>query len=906
MNPTNILTHNLNDFLEELRFAGYNIGTAQFLAAQRLLLVLIEQNALPTKPDKLCILLGPILCRSPKEQDDFKGYFYDWIDRAADPKLKLWTPNNKHLGIQSFSFGSVLRCLRWQWLVPVIVTVLMGILVYYGVDILEFTLQSVTTPLPDIQSLQSGGLLWGAVVILLLGLAWYFMPWKSWRQRWVQRYLSRKAVTQYPNLKNLSVTLAEKSIFQPLKSTAQQLRKHINIPSLRLDVKATVEKTIEAANCFTPVTGTMKTRPEYLALIDRTSFHDHQAALVTVLIKDLLNEGVFVVPYYFDGEPRRCYAPSQFAFLNKGGHRLEMIQKGEYTVVTLPELVARYPEHHLMIFADGQHFIDRTTGQVADWVKQLYDWSQRSLFTLANPNEWGYRERILADDFLVMPANEAGLRALVEQIHSGSKAEALDSNSKAEALDSNTKVSNFRFPQLLYERSHRWIEPRVPEAEILADLLSQLKKFLGKKGYYWFSACAVYPELRWQLTLYLGDTLSCAIEKNLGKLARLLWFREGYIPDWLREPLVADLLPKQREDIQTALEELLLSATGKPETDFQLQIATDVPKAVKRKDTPLKEYVFVTFFGDNLAVKLSHPLSLFSEKLTKLDKKPETAKSQLKTFAFEVVTVDKKGEIVIRSQKQAKYYTETLSESVTLDMVSIPGGTFLMGSPETEIDRYDDESPQHKVTIQPFFMSKYLVTQTQWQAIMGKNPSRFKGKNLPVERVSWDDAMAFCKKLSKKTGNTYRLPSESEWEYACRAGTTTPFYFGETITTDLANYRGIDDKEYKWSGSYGSGPKGIYREKTTDVGSFPSNAFGLCDMHGNLWEWVADKYHESYNGSPSDNSVWEKGGEDYRVLRGGSWSYYPDDSRAANRIGSNPGNRNLINGFRVVRRVAWT
>ena len=261
---------------------------------------------------------------------------------------------------------------------------------------------------------------------------------------------------------------------------------------------------------------------------------------------------------------------------------------------------------------------------------------------------------------------------------------------------------------------------------------------------------------------------------------------------------------------------------------------------------------------------------------------------------------------LFRSQKQAKYYTETLSESVTLDMVSIPGGTFLMGSPETEIDRYDDESPQHKVTIQPFFMSKYLVTQTQWQAIMGKNPSRFKGKNLPVERVSWDDAMAFCKKLSKKTGNTYRLPSESEWEYACRAGTTTPFYFGETITTDLANYRGIDDKEYKWSGSYGSGPKGIYREKTTDVGSFPSNAFGLCDMHGNLWEWVADKYHESYNGSPSDNSVWEKGGEDYRVLRGGSWVSYPDVARAASRGRGNPDYRGDSVGFRVVHRVART
>jgi formylglycine-generating enzyme required for sulfatase activity len=240
-------------------------------------------------------------------------------------------------------------------------------------------------------------------------------------------------------------------------------------------------------------------------------------------------------------------------------------------------------------------------------------------------------------------------------------------------------------------------------------------------------------------------------------------------------------------------------------------------------------------------------------------------------------------------------------------MVSIVGGTFLMGSPEGE--GYGDEKPQHQVTIEPFYMGKYPVTQAQWLAVMGKNLSRFKDgnwENRPVEEVSWDDAVAFCEKLSKLTGNDYRLPSEAEWEYGCRAGTTTPFYFGETITTDLANYRGTDWERYGWSGSYGSGPKGVCRSETTEVGKFPPNAFGLYEQHGNVWEWCGDNLHENYEGAPTDGSVWKGGNESRRVLRGGSWGNYPVDARAASRNGSIPDDRNVSFGFRVVRRVART
>ena len=276
----------------------------------------------------------------------------------------------------------------------------------------------------------------------------------------------------------------------------------------------------------------------------------------------------------------------------------------------------------------------------------------------------------------------------------------------------------------------------------------------------------------------------------------------------------------------------------------------------------------------------------------------------LTAFLFDTVTVDARGRETNRSRRQAEYFPEDLGGGVILEMVSIPEGTFSMGSPNSEEGRSDWESPQHWVTVQPFFMGKYAVTQAQWKVVaalakvnrdLNPDPSRFKGANRPVERVSWEDAMEFCARLSKKTGRNYRLPSEAEWEYACRAGTATPFHFGETITTDLANY----DGNY----TYASGPKGKYRQETTPVGSFPPNAFGLYDMHGNVWEWCADPSHDNYAGAPVDGSVWNSGGNEnrrYRLLRGGSWNFNPWNCRAAFRFRCEPDFRIGFFGFRAV------
>ncbi len=236
-----------------------------------------------------------------------------------------------------------------------------------------------------------------------------------------------------------------------------------------------------------------------------------------------------------------------------------------------------------------------------------------------------------------------------------------------------------------------------------------------------------------------------------------------------------------------------------------------------------------------------------------------------------------------------------------LEMVTIPGGSFLMGSPEDKLERGINESPQHEVTVPPFLMGRYPVTQAQWRAVaslpsvereLNPDPSSFKGNTHPVENVTWFDAMEFCARLSAHTHRTYTLPSEAQWEYACRAGTTTPFHFGETLTTDLANYGG----RY----TFASGLKGVFRQETTEVGSFPPNGFGLYDMHGNVWEWCLDHFHDSYNGAPADGSAWVTEENKPRILRGGSWLSFPRYCRCACRNFFNPAYRDGSNGFRVV------
>jgi uncharacterized protein (TIGR02996 family) len=247
-----------------------------------------------------------------------------------------------------------------------------------------------------------------------------------------------------------------------------------------------------------------------------------------------------------------------------------------------------------------------------------------------------------------------------------------------------------------------------------------------------------------------------------------------------------------------------------------------------------------------------------------------------------------------------------LLNSLGMEFTLVPAGTFLMGAPESEPERYADELPQRPVTLtQSFYLGVYPVTQRQYEAIMGANPSDFHGghnggPDHPVDTVSWHDAVEFCRRLSdraseREAGRVYRLPTEAEWEHACRAGTTSPYSFGDVCSGREANC----DGHYPYNGA-GKGP---FLQRTTRVGTFEPNAWGLFDMHGNVWEWCADWYdRDSYRRGPTTDPTGPTDGEE-RVLRGGSWFFRAQRCRSAARLGVSPDGRYHIDGFRVALPV---
>ena len=304
--------------------------------------------------------------------------------------------------------------------------------------------------------------------------------------------------------------------------------------------------------------------------------------------------------------------------------------------------------------------------------------------------------------------------------------------------------------------------------------------------------------------------------------------------------------------------------------------------------TSIQQVIIAKYQSQSASSSISQ---LHFEEVTSLD---------LKSFAFEVVEVDVQGTIVRKERQQAYYFAEDLGNGITLEMVQIPGGIFKVGSPENEVGRYDDEMSQHDVKIQPFFIGKFSITQAQYKGVTGENPATqferdgFVAANKPVVGVSWRDASVFCQSISNHTGKAYRLPTEVEWEYACRSGTLNPFCFGNTISTNLANY----DGRYP----YNLGSAGKYRKTTVPVDHFRfANNFGLFNLHGNVWEWCSDQWLtsscidlEDKNENKSDNS------SIMRVIRGGSWRNEANLCRSAFRYYCGANKRLNDIGFRIV------
>lgn len=440
---------------------------------------------------------------------------------------------------------------------------------------------------------------------------WVLLPlflfggWWIWKTRLSRALLHRLQRVTEPRLDQLVVKGGAGQLFQgpSFRRTIQELRRHRQRGASELDAQRTVSRTVQRGGLFTPAYGSRQALPEYLVLIDRASFADQQARLEDEIVRRLVQDNVFVDSYHFQGDPRHC---------RKHGTNSPYF--------SLQEIAALHPEHHLIIFSDGSTFINPLTGEPERWVEMFSSWTTRALMTPESPAHWGHRERALAElDFIILPATKEGLAALTELLGGGARASV--------ELDRRTRP----YPSMLRDRTMRWLENHEPVN--LQRLCDQLKVFLGAKGYQWLSACAVYPVLHWDLTLYLGFKVfrdRIEIEDRLLSLVRLPWFRYGSIPDWLRLRLISDLPPKDEASVRKALEDLLLTVMEQPADGIRLDIATDekdslgfIERLKKRfkswkfrrwfwqfakdepPESPLRDYVFLGFMSGRKPRKLT-------------------------------------------------------------------------------------------------------------------------------------------------------------------------------------------------------------------------------------------------------------------------------------------------------------
>jgi outer membrane biosynthesis protein TonB len=689
------LARRLPDLIDELRDAGYAIGIEQYIAAQDLLLALAAEGALPLDPARYRTLLGPIFCKTEREQSNFETSFDRWIGGEWESPRRSTT---QWLGRELSEVERGARLWNWFLLSGSVVAVLVGLLTLPGSEtgngahapakntpeeagpatnepgskktptetgprvetrggpvvptvpprtppetdrpitqdltekksvkppetrlplpreelsaspnasLIERILRGQSRPprdhpeelgtgAPESRGMPAAEPSSPAATSRVAALSWTLVLLTAglfgvrfWWGRRARLFLERRATSEAPDLTRVSVKASVGELYKSfgIPRLAQRLRVRRPIASDRIDARATVLSTARNAGWFTPVAGSTLLVPEYLVLIDRSSPDDHQALFFDELIEHLVREEVIVARYEFDGDPRVCF------------------RSGSLTEVTsIRSLALRHPADRLLILSSGEGLIHPLTGKIASWAEQFARWPERGLLTPRDFAHWGHTEWVLSEHgFLVFPATEEGLSALAASQGSGASLEI-----------PSTAGSTGRFPELLRDRPRRWLEEREPQPELLTKLLAELKDYLGREGFEWLAACAVYPAIHWSLTVYLGynlkteEGLRLLDTERLPALARLPWFRQGSIPEWLRLALIRELPRDRDRAVRMALQALLLTASEGGAERFALEIAFARPNVLaplaKRvfsalrsrapEDSPLRDYVFASY-----------------------------------------------------------------------------------------------------------------------------------------------------------------------------------------------------------------------------------------------------------------------------------------------------------------------
>lgn len=585
----------LTNLLDELRAEGYNIGVDQYIAVNDLVLALAARGASLDNAQRLKSFIGPLLCSSPSEQETFQLHFDAWLARLGQAAQAPTTELASELA--TIDRGSRRRRLIIG--VGVVAAVV-------SVVALVLSIVSFLSALPSSPSGGSGGqppspvrldLLLARVlaivsrqsaVIALFALLAGFVGWRLWLRYRANLFLARRTTTDQPEISRVALAGLEQQVLPPLLMfhVARDFRRRVEAPSDEIDIEATIAHTLDRSGWLTPIYRRRLVPPEYLVLIDRAAFGDHQAHLATEMVAALAERDVIVSAYYFDGDPRVCI-PARL----------------HSTPRTLRELADESSHCRLIVFADARNLFSLVTGHLEPWTETFARWPDRALLTPEPPSHWGHYERELAEQFVVLPSNADGLSELIRSFERREPYVDIEDNGLS------------RLPEELRLRPRRWLGRAAPSIVILEQVLEQLRSYLGASGYSWLSACAVYPAIQWNLTLYLGSALSdtCGAPliqtASLLDLARLPWFRHGTMPDWLRARLIDDMTPEQERSVRACLAALLATAAEGGNAEIALEIARQSGTALDTlakpllrrlaRDTkaggPLRDYVFLNF-----------------------------------------------------------------------------------------------------------------------------------------------------------------------------------------------------------------------------------------------------------------------------------------------------------------------
>jgi WD40 repeat protein len=635
--PDWIKSDRLTDFIEELREEGYKIGISQYIAAQKLVLTLIDQGETLDSPGFLGGYLGPIFCSSPTEQEDFQQRFRLWLDSLPISPAPETTTSEVHpldtkAQVLSQELGNIQSFAHWLKIGAFVGAIILIALYYFWNNSQKPTViapttpnatlptpkpsSSVPTPSPTPKassnpspSPEASKLVFKPVVnasspflmdrqrqwliFFILAVRVTVVLYAIWRgllSKKADLFLKRVGRDQEPKLEKISIQGVEQDLFPPLifNQIARGLKRRVRIPSHQLDVNKTIEATLKKGSWLSPVYGTYQTLVEYLFLVDSASFRDHQAQFVEEMINCLKKDGVLITVYFFEGDPRICFSKER----NNSPRKLQ-------------EIIHQYHDRCLIVVSDSDRFFSDISGDLEPWVNQLKTWEKRAVLTPNPISNWSNQEFFLAQNFIVLPATTEGLQVLSQVLNP----EVI----KSYLLSGQVQTP---LPEQLLIHSFHWLDRSPPTAAEITSMLKSLEEYLGKDGYYWFTACAVFPELHWNITLYLGTQLKTQSNKSLAevcspiKLARLPWFRSGYMPDWLRSLLILKLTKEQELTIRSALQNLLVSSVQGTVNQQQLEVATQNQKTLsdllfnpmlrllsKRSEdgSPLRDYLFLDF-----------------------------------------------------------------------------------------------------------------------------------------------------------------------------------------------------------------------------------------------------------------------------------------------------------------------